>query len=447
MKIALRLLAFVLLLIGCWGLLFYSEINNFPSILFFYSIAFWGYFLALRNPSKLWHWLLFGLFIRIISIFAFPTLSDDIYRFIWDGWLINEGINPFSSTPTNVNIPLNGFQEFLLEKMNSPNYYSVYPIVLQSLFAITVFLIPTGLFYQSILMKIILLVIELIGVFFAVRLLENLNRSKNKILIYFLNPLVIVELMGNMHMEIVMIAGFSIFLWAWQKEYYIIASIGLCFSVAAKLITVIVSPFLIKRLPWKKLFQFGLVSFIILSILFLPLFISTYSNFGSGLDLYFQKFEFNASFYYLFRAIGYWIKGYNVIGTLGPSLAIFSAVSILILAFKEKQKSIESMCKSLTIALSIYYFLGTTVHPWYTTLLVFLVLFSNLRYPVYWSFLAVLSYAKYYSNEVYYYPAITAEYSILCILILLEFYNSRKLFPVKKKLIQLLPILSSNVEE
>lgn len=435
MKILKSIVASLLLFIGCFALLYMSTINDFPRILGFYSLSFLGYFIIIRgNFGHIYTWLGLGLLIRVISIFIFPSLSDDIYRFIWDGWLITEGINPFTSTPSSFSETLPGFQAFLLDKMNSPDYYSVYPTILQAIFSFTVWCIPAGIFMQSVLMKCVLLGFEIIAVFFAYRLLSKLKLDRRIILIYVLNPLVIVELMGNLHMELIMIAGFSFFLWSWYEKKYYLAAAGLSFSVAAKLITVVVSPFLLRRVKLKKLFQFGLTTGLLLILLFMPLFMSTYENFGKGLDLYFQKFEFNASIYYLLRAIGYWYKGYNIIGSLGPTLALISGFSILYLAWREKDTSIASLCKYLCIGLTIYYFMGTTVHPWYISLLVFLCMFSNLKYPILWSFLAIFSYSKYYEDERYYLAFVCLEYSILYIFLFLE-WKDISLFP-KKNLAQ-----------
>ncbi|MGG2377359.1 hypothetical protein ACE400_29590, partial [Salmonella enterica] len=38
---------------------------------------------------------------RLLAAFTMPTLSDDVYRFIWDGQLIVRGENPMLTTPDN----------------------------------------------------------------------------------------------------------------------------------------------------------------------------------------------------------------------------------------------------------------------------------------------------------------------------------------------------------
>lgn len=409
-------------------LLLFGEKDTFPIIILGYGVAFISYFLLMKSSINFRHLMLIGWVLRIICVFIFPMFSDDIYRFIWDGWLLTEGTNPFTATPASMQENLPEFQQYLKEKMNSPDYFSVYPAILQLIFFTTVSIIPKDIYFQSVFLKLILLAFEAITVFYSLKILRASNTAKRNFLIYFLNPLVIIELMGNLHMELVMISGFSAFLFYFflgksKASILGIASFSLSFSVASKLITLLVSPFLFKRLGFKNSISFFVILIGFLIMFFLPLFLSTYENFSKGLNLYFQKFEFNASIYYVIRQMGYWWKGYNIIGSLGPILAIISGFAILILAYFEKAKDIKSLCKYLTFGLMFYYGLGTTIHPWYTALLVFLAVFSDLKFPIFWSFLAVLSYAKYYENGIYYPLMVSLEYSILIILMILEWKN------------------------
>mgnify|MGYP007000099231 CR=1 len=46
--------------------------------------------------------LFFGISFRLALFFAYPWLSDDFYRFIWDGLVIGENINPYEYTPSEL---------------------------------------------------------------------------------------------------------------------------------------------------------------------------------------------------------------------------------------------------------------------------------------------------------------------------------------------------------
>lgn len=74
---------------------------------------------------------------RVLLLASFPNLSDDIYRFVWDGKLIDAGINPFTYLPSHYienNISVDGLTSELYGKLNSPNYFTIYPPFAQFLF-------------------------------------------------------------------------------------------------------------------------------------------------------------------------------------------------------------------------------------------------------------------------------------------------------------------------
>ena len=72
--------------------------------------------------------LILAVVCRIIGFAAEPLLSDDYFRFIWDGMVMHEGINPVSHTPSYlVHHPeIAETNQGLYSLLNSKEYYSVY---------------------------------------------------------------------------------------------------------------------------------------------------------------------------------------------------------------------------------------------------------------------------------------------------------------------------------
>ena len=62
--------------------------------------------------------LFFGISFRLVLFFAYPWLSEDFYRFIWDGFVIGENINPYEYTPSE----LMNNEQVLETKENLKNY-------------------------------------------------------------------------------------------------------------------------------------------------------------------------------------------------------------------------------------------------------------------------------------------------------------------------------------
>jgi hypothetical protein len=49
----------------------------------------------------------------------------------------------------------------------------------------------------------------------------------------------------------------------------------------------------------------------------------------------------------------------------------------------------------MLIILSVYYFLASTVHPWYIISLLLLAIYTDFRFPILWSAVVILSYTAY----------------------------------------------------
>ncbi|HMP29158.1 MAG TPA: hypothetical protein PKD85_06145, partial [Saprospiraceae bacterium] len=77
--------------------------DNFVSIIISYSITFLGLIGCYFSFEKInGQTTLFFLTITLIPLFTLPNLSDDIYRFYWDGVLIKNGISPYSHLPSQL---------------------------------------------------------------------------------------------------------------------------------------------------------------------------------------------------------------------------------------------------------------------------------------------------------------------------------------------------------
>ena len=182
-------------------------------------------------------------------------------------------------------------------------------------------------------MKLFLLACEIGTIWLLPKLLAAFNLPAYRSLIYALNPLIIVEIMGNLHYEGAMIFFFLLGLWWLQKDRIYLAAGAIALSIAAKLLPLLFLPFFVRRLGWLKSFRFFPVMGIILFLLFLPLLSGVFlENFGNSLDLYFRKFEFNASVYYVARWIGFQDVGYNLIAEIGPMLATWTLLGVSLVA-------------------------------------------------------------------------------------------------------------------
>lgn len=394
---------------------YFVEQSTFSRIAIAYGVFFLLYVwqVSRAQTGNVKFWLVVAILLRIALIGAFPALSDDIYRFVWDGRLWLAGQNPFDHLPgwyLEEGHQLPGLTQELFQQLNSPEYYTIYPPVAQALFALACWISPTSVWGAAVVLQIFLLGTEIGTILLLRKLLNAWNLPPQRVLWYALNPLIIVEVMGNLHFEGPMIFFLLLGLWwllRWQqnsqKGGWIASAAALALAVASKLLPLLFFPFLIRRLGWWRSVRYFAVLGLILVLTWLPLLSASFlENFGSSVDLYFRRFEFNGSLYYLLRWVGYQFSGYNLIIFIGPGLAlgVFLAISGRAL-WERVTPAWSELPYRWLFAISIYLLCATTVHPWYTALPVVLCLFTPYRWPIVWSGMILLTYINYSYGEYY----------------------------------------------
>ncbi len=418
---------------------FIPDQSDFNLIASGYLLGFAIYFIALNidfRGNEL-NWMIgLAIFARLILTFSFPNFSDDIYRFIWDGQLISNGLNPFEVFPKDaLDQGLEGISHELYEQLNSQEYYTIYPPVSQAIFFLSTCFSDSWQ-VSSIIMKVFMLAFEIGSIVCLIKILAHLELPKKNILIYALNPLIIIEIMGNLHFEGAMIFFLLAAYYLLLKSKFTLSGVLFGLAVCSKLLPLLFLPSLFRRISpsvestfWKKLITYYFVVGATILVCFLPLLSETFFlNFANSLDLYFRKFEFNASIYYLLRAIGDQIAGYNLIAWFGPILGILSLSFILGIAFFKQKESLQKWPDTLLITIVVYLLFTTTVHPWYLSLPIVLCCLTSFRFPIIWSALICLTYFNYAGDEYHEHLWLVAiEYGVLFGLLVYEVYFGKRL--------------------
>ncbi len=392
-----------------------------------------------------------AILFRLLILFSVPNLSQDFYRFIWDGRLILEGLNPYLYTPDsfiqNGKLPIAQAQE-LYSGMGalSSSHFTNYPPLNQLCFAIAALFSGKSILGSVVVLRTLIIAADIGTLYFGKKLLERLKLPSNRIFWYLLNPFIIIELTGNLHFEGVMIFFLVWSLYVLHSGKWKSAAVILACSISVKLIPLMFLPLffgyftstaLIDRKKRKrngisntsttlnidkvkqsaksqeittssyiprnavfKLFSFYTIVTITTLFLFLPfLSIEFITNYSKTVGLWFGDFEFNASIYYLAREVGFALTGYNEIITIGKVLPILSLFIILGFSFFKQNNTIPKLTTSILLVFTCYLFLSTTVHPWYIATLVILCVFTKYKFPLVWSAALILSYLAYSNSE------------------------------------------------
>ncbi len=403
------------------------ERSDFVKLLSLYSALFFSAYLLIEK-FKLNFWLLasLGILFRLVFIAVIPNLSQDFYRFLWDGRLLMQGISPYLFTPNFSTEPVLSTVEGLgvimpqkqqlLDGMGALNasHFSNYPPINQLFFAVAALFAGKSILGSVVILRVIIILADVGILYFGKKILEKLNLPIKNIFWYFLSPFIIIELTGNLHFEGVMLFFFVWALYSLFNGKWFWAAVLIGVSVSVKLIPLLFLPLFLplflkyfisnatsaklseRKLNWPNLLKFyGAIGIIIL-MTFLPFLSSEFiQNFSSTIALWFQNFEFNASVYYIIRWFGFQIVGWNLIATVGKILPVLVFLFVMFLAFFRKNKSPQQLITAMLFAISFYFLLSTTVHPWYIATPLLLCVFTTYKFPIVWSFVVMLSYSAY----------------------------------------------------
>lgn len=344
-----------------------------------------------------------GTIFRLMLLFAEPNLSQDFYRFIWDGQLINNGLSPYLHLPKDLIIQNGQLMHNAAELVSgmgslSASNYSNYPPLNQFIFAMSTWLSGKSVVGSVLVMRTVIIISDLGILYFGRKLLQKLNKSTHLIFWYFLNPLVVLELTGNLHFEGVMLFFFIWSMYLLCSKKWLLAAIVYALSISIKLVPLLFLPLFLKYFGFKKSMLFYAVVGITTVLLVLPFYSPDFANnYMETVGLWFSNFEFNAGLYNAIKkvAVSFDAKPWELIKDYGKITPIVVIASVALFTFFRDNKKISSLLTSMLWVLTIYYFLSATVHPWYIIFLVVLSLFTEFRFPLVWSLTVILSYWAY----------------------------------------------------
>lgn len=417
---------------GYWAIGYIVPRTNFIVLIALVALLFTGYaVMAAKDFARLYFKQLLWLAIlcRLIFLFAIPSLSDDYFRFIWDGALTSHGINPYLYLPDAVSQlhgqPLPAFLNQMKAGMNSLPYYSPYPPVLQFIFFAMVKLGGFNVMGNVLVLRLFALLAECGIMMLAIKLLAHFKMERGRVLWYALNPLVIIELTGNLHGEVIMIFFMLLAIYLIIKNEFIFSAVVMGLAVSTKLLPLIFLPAIIYFLGRRRGIIYMFVMLSIVAVSFFPFFNAVFiQHMAQSIGYYFQKFEFNASIYYILRWMGYDVTGFNLIYFIGKALPVFAAAFIVWVTLYKDINNAQVFIERLLLSLLVYYGFSLIVHPWYISVLVVLSIFTRYKFAFIWSGLIMLTYSTYLQKPYHEILWVTAlEYIGLGTVLYFEIYK------------------------
>ena len=207
-----------------------------------YALTVWLVVRGRWNSTALRIILAVAVLARIIALLAPDTLSDDIYRYVWDGRVQAAGINPYRYVPADPALAFLRDNKIYLHINRADYAPTIYPPVAQMIF----FLVSR--IQESVTaMKLAMMGFEAVTIGAILAWLRRDGLPPERVLIYAWHPLPIWEFSGAGHIDAAAIAFLCLAVLAAMRERPVAAGTALALAALVKPFALVIAPAL-----WRK---------------------------------------------------------------------------------------------------------------------------------------------------------------------------------------------------
>lgn len=204
------------------------------------------YALEHSRESRTAFWLILagGLAFRLTLAPLAPTLSEDIYRYRWDGKVQNAGWNPYVTRPDDPRlVPLRDAGWAVMPGRETP---TIYPPVTELIYRLTWRLLPDPVGF-----KLPFLLADLLVVFLLAGWIRTTGGRNFQLAIYAWNPLVVVEFAASGHNDALAIAGVVAALLIIRRRP-VVSTLAMTAATLAKIFPGALLPLWLRKAAWPQ---------------------------------------------------------------------------------------------------------------------------------------------------------------------------------------------------
>ena len=331
----------------------------FFAAFFLYGMAGWMVLQAeTTSPGILAGIFVLGGVMLTSLVFTRPSLSDDMYRYIWDGRVQAHGISPYRYAP---NAPELAFlrDPQIYNSINRKPVVTVYPPAAEAAFALLWRIWPdnTHMFQAAMAGGALLAGILLMG------LLRDLGRSTGRVLLFLWSPLLLFETAHSAHVDGLVLPLLVGAWWARVRDEDGWTGFLLGAATAVKFYPVLLLPFLWRPQHPKGRWSMPLAFFGALAGFYLPYLVTSGSQVVGYLPKYFQEVFNQSPLVYLLNYI-LRIGRLNLPG--GLTLLTLGIIAVLaIWAVIHPAADGETALRRCIWPIGVFTLLSQDLFPWY----------------------------------------------------------------------------------
>lgn len=341
------------------------------------------------------------IIISCLFMCILPFLSSDIYYYIGDSWIDAEyGENPYYVSVKDLqDIGIN--DEILKNTGYWYNTTSVYGPLWNFIAKILVTFSFGNVTIALFIFKLASLFIHIINCY----LIYKITKDIKYVLLYGLNPLILIEFLSNVHNDIYLILFILIALYFLvQKNNKILTLIFLALSISVKYSTVLIVPFILiymyKDKSLSKKIGYCIISGLSIIGIVIALYLPYYRDMSIFSNMLVQGTKYSQSIILFIMKTHTERNIFNLINKLAiPIFAIVYINTIIILLFKKDISIKEIFSKYNYIMLIFIFIVLTNFQQWYILWLIPTIMWQSLnmrKFIIYLSITAIIPSFNYF---------------------------------------------------
>jgi len=298
-----------------------------------------------------------------------PSLSDDLFRYRWEGKVQQAGYNPYQVRPADPELVF--LRDKTFPAISGPEFTSVYGPLLEEIYWVSVLVSDRIIF-----LKLPYLLFDLGIVLLLFRWLPRAGVSPLRAVVYAWNPLTVVEFAASGHNDSLPVFCFVLALFWFEKRNRKLSLSALAAAALAKLYAAFLLPVFVLRTSWKL----GWVPLLLGAAIFVP-YADGWQSFLPALSGYMKNWQNNEGLYYFLRQLTE-----TNLAAWRIYLVIVAAVILYCLVRK------RSPARASFLILGTILLFAPNVFPWYLTwILPLLAIYPNPAWLL-WTVTVFLSY-------------------------------------------------------
>jgi alpha-1,6-mannosyltransferase len=320
-----------------------------------YAVAVWLCWTGGASRSVVLAIAVLAIVMRAPTVVAPPYLSNDIYRYVWDGQVEAAGFNPYLYAPSDPKL------ETLRDHDIYPQIASKYAPTIYPPAAEGLFLVVTRISGSVTAMKITMVIFEAITFVLLAHLLALEGLPTSRVLVYAWHPMPIWEFAGSGHVDAPLIAFCVAALWAIRRQRPGLGGLFLAGATLIKLYPVVLLPALYRRWDWRLPVAFGVA----MVVGYLP-FVSAGSRIVGFLPGYASQEGFNAqgAGFYLLDLL-HRVPRLAALDVKVYALAAIAVLAVLSAAFAFRRHRPASPYEMATTLSGLFMVFVSPHYPWY----------------------------------------------------------------------------------